>query len=48
MSDIPRPPKNVQLEIYVDDMNTLSANNKYQIAEQSIQPYINKIFEWTK
>ena len=48
MSDIPKPPENVQLEIYADDMNTLSSSNKYEIAEQSIQRYLNKIFEWTK
>ena len=48
MSDIPKPPKDVQLEIYADDMNTLSSHNKYEIVEQSIQPYLNEIFEWTK
>ena len=48
MSDIPKPPKDVQLEIYADDMNTLSSHNKYKIAEQMIQPYLNEIFEWTK
>ena len=48
MSDIPKPPKDVQLEIYADDMNTLSSHNKYEIAEQLIQPYLNEIFEWTK
>ena len=34
MSDIPKPPKDVQLEIYADDMNTLSSYNKYELAEQ--------------
>jgi len=48
MSDIPKPPKDVQIEIYADDMNTLSSHNKYEIAEQLIQPYLNEIFEWTK
>ena len=48
MSDIPKPPENVQLEIYADDMTTLSSSNKYQIAEQNLQPYLNDIFTWTK
>ena len=48
MSDIPKPPENVQLEIYADDMSTLSSSNKYQIAEQNLQHYLNYIFTWTK
>ena len=48
MLDIPKPPENVHLEIYADDMTTLSSSNKYQIAEQNLQPYLNDIFTWTK
>jgi endonuclease/exonuclease/phosphatase family metal-dependent hydrolase len=48
MSDIPRPPDNVQLEVYADDMNTLSSNSNYKTAEANLQPYLDKIFEWTK
>ena len=42
MSDLPKPPENVQLEIYADDMNTLSSKYKDEIAEQSIP--INQSF----
>ena len=48
MSDIPKPPENVNLEVYADDMNTMSSDNNYHIAEQNLQPYLDEIFEWTK
>jgi len=48
MSDIPTPPDNIQLEIYADDMTTLSSNKDYHVAEQNLQPYLNKIYTWTK
>ena len=48
MSDIPSPPGNVQLGVYADDMNTLSSDNKYKTAEENVQPYLDKLFEWTK
>ena len=48
MSDIPKPPENVQLQVYADDMTALGSNNQYQIAEQNLQPYLNEIFDWTK
>ena len=48
MSDLPKLPENVQTEAYADDLNTMSSNNKYPIAEQNLQPYLNNIFEWAK
>ena len=48
MSDVPKPPKTVQIEVCADNLNTMSSNNKYQIAEQNLQPFLNKIFDWTK
>jgi len=48
MSDLAKPPENVELEVYADDMNTLSSNNDYHIAEHNLQPYLNEIFEWTE
>ena len=48
MSDIPKPPENIELEIYADDITTLTSNNLYQKAEETLQPYINEISKWTK
>ena len=48
MSDIPKPTENVQIEVYADNLTTMSSNNQYQISKQNLQPYLNKIFEWTK
>src|SRR5206468_4180703 len=48
MSDTPIPPENVQIEIFTDDMNTLSSNNEVSIAEQNLQPYLNEIYTWTQ
>ena len=47
LSDIPNPPSNVQLEVYADDMYTLSSDNNYNKAVQNLQPYLNDLFQWT-
>jgi hypothetical protein len=48
MSDIPTPPEDIQLEVYADDMTTLSSNNDYRISQQKLQPYLDKLFQWTE
>ena len=48
MSDLPKPPNNVDIEIYADDLDTLSTNQKINEAEKAIQPYLDSIAEWTK
>jgi hypothetical protein len=48
MSDIPKPPDNVDLETYADDMTTMSSNKDVSVAEQNLQPYLNELFEWTQ
>ena len=47
VSDIPQPPPNVQLESYADDLNPLTSHTKIHKAESTLQPYLNKIFNWT-
>ena len=47
MSDIPDPPENVYLYSYADDITTLSLHNDIQIAQDQLQPYLEKIHKWT-
>ena len=46
-SDIPLPPPNVQLDTYADDINTLTSHPKIDTAENTLQPYLNQIYNWT-
>ena len=46
MSDIPLPPKNVQITRYADDITILASHTKHHKAQQLIQPYLHKIFKW--
>jgi len=45
---LPKPPENVDLEVYADDMNTMSSHCIVEKAEENLQPYLNKIFDWTQ
>ena len=36
MSDLPKPPENVQTEVYADDIMALSSSNQYQIDKQDL------------
>jgi hypothetical protein len=47
MSDIPDPPENVYLYSYADDITTLSLHSDIQIAQDQLQPYLEKIHKWT-
>jgi endonuclease/exonuclease/phosphatase (EEP) superfamily protein YafD len=48
MSDFPVPPEDVTADTYADDITTTSTNTNYKAAESKLQPYLNKINEWTK
>jgi hypothetical protein len=47
-SDIPKPPKNATLTAYPDDMNPAASHSKYLKAQETLQPYLEEIFTWTK
>ena len=46
-SDIPQPPPGVHIVTYADDISILSSHHNYKIAEQTIQPYLEDIHDWT-
>ena len=43
-SDIPLPPKNVQITTYADDITITASSTKQRKAQQLIQQYLHKIF----
>ena len=45
-SDIPLPPKDVQITTYADDITITASCTKHCKAQQLIQPYLHKIYEW--
>ena len=45
-SDIPLPPKDIQTTTYVDDITITVSHTKHCKAQQLIQPYLHKIYEW--
>jgi len=47
VSDIPQPPRNVQLETYADDLSPLTSHENVHQAESTLQPYLDEIFNWT-
>ena len=46
-SDIPSPPPNINITVYVDDIMTSTDTNK-QIAQAKLQPYLQEIASWTQ
>jgi len=47
-SDIPKPPKNTTLTTYADDMNPAASHHNYLKAQETLQPYLEEIYSWTK
>src|SRR6478609_7126221 len=47
-SDISKPPKNTTLTTYTDDMNAAASHHKYLKAQETLQPYLEEIYSWTK
>ena len=47
LSDLPIPPDNVQLESFADDLTTISSHSIVAQAESNLQPYLDKIYNWT-
>jgi hypothetical protein len=47
-SDLPTPPKNVEITSYADDMNPTASHVDYKIAQNNLQPYLEDIFNWTQ
>ena len=45
-SDIPLPPKDVQITTYADGITITASHTKHCEAQQLIQPYFYKIYEW--
>ena len=45
-ADIPLPPKDVQITTYADDRTITASYTKHRKAQQLIQPYLYKIYEW--
>lgn len=43
----PRPPHNVNIITYADDITVYSSDIKYNKAQQKIQPYLEHIYNWT-
>ena len=48
MSDIPKPPNNIQVYTYADDINTQSSHKNVEMAQNNIQPYLEQLHSWTK
>ena len=46
--DIPKPPKNTTLTTFADNMNPAAAHCKYLKAQETLQPYLEEIYTWTK
>src|SRR6476661_2097300 len=47
-SDIPKPSKNTTLITYADDMNPAASHHNYLKAQETLQPYLEEIYSWTK
>ena len=45
-SDIPLPPKDVQITTYADDITITTSHTKHRKIKQIIQPYLCKIYKW--
>ena len=45
-SDIPLPPKDIQITTYADDITITASHTKYRKAQQFIQLYLYKMYEW--
>ena len=46
INNIPLPPKDVQITTYADDIRITASHTKHCRAQQLIQPYLHKIYEW--
>src|SRR6478609_5818296 len=47
-SDIPKPHQKTTLTTYADEMHPAASHSKYLQAQETLQPYLEKIFAWTK
>ena len=47
-SDLPPPSAPVQVMAYVDDITITSTHTSTSAAKKYIQPYLHKVFAWTK
>ena len=47
-SDLPQPSAPVQIMAYADDITITSTHTSTSAAKKYIQPYIHKVFAWTK
>ena len=47
-SDIPEPPPNINLGAYADDINTSTSHTNITTAENTLQPYLDTLYTWTK
>ena len=45
-SDIPLPLNNIQITTYADNITITASHTKHHKAQQLIQPYLHKIYEW--
>ena len=45
---IPPPKAPVQVMVYADDITITSTHTSTSVAKQYIQPYLHKVFAWTK
>ena len=46
--DLPQPSSPVQVMAYADDITILSTHTSMSAVKEYIQPYIQKVFSWTK
>ena len=47
-ADIPLPRSPVQVMVYADDITIASTHKRTSAAKKYIQPYLHKVFAWTK
>ena len=47
-SDLPRPPPEVQITNYADDITITSSHKNIQTAQDQVQPYLQDIYNWTQ
>ena len=45
-SDIPLPQNNIQITTYAYDITITASHSKHCKAQQFVQPYLHKIYEW--
>ena len=45
-SDIPLPPKDVQITTYTNNITIIASHTKHRKTQQLIQPFLHKIYEW--